>query len=47
MTKQKPEAKQQLNRVVPPIHAYSDDSFVRLMSGMIGLDPKAEQGKKK
>lgn len=47
MNKQKPEKTQQPNRVIPPFHAYSDDSFVRMMSGMIGLDPKAEQGKKK
>ncbi len=35
------------NHVVLPVHAYSDDSFVRMMSAMVGLDMKAGEGKKK
>jgi hypothetical protein len=35
------------NHVVAPVHAYSDDSFVRMMSAMVGLDPKPRDGKKK
>lgn len=48
MTKQKPqENPDPQNRVVQPVHAYSDDSFVRMMSALVGLDPKAGEGKKK
>jgi len=48
MTKPKPQEKPATqNCVVLPVHAYSDDSFVRMMSAMVGLDPKAGEGKKK
>jgi hypothetical protein len=48
MTKPKPQEKAALqNRVVLPLHAYSDGCFVRMMSAMVGLDPKAGEGKKK
>lgn len=48
MTKPIPQEKNTpQNRVVLPVHAYSDDSFVRMMSAMVGLDPKAGEGKKK
>ncbi len=48
MTKPKPQEKPATpNRVVLPLHAYSDDSFVRMMSALVGLDPKAGEGKKK
>jgi len=48
MKKQEPVNKQTpKNHVVVPIHAYSDDNFVRMMSAMIGLDPKPSDGKKK
>lgn len=48
MIKQKAESQQKSsNRVVLPVHAYSDDRFVRMMSEMIGLDPKAGESKKK
>ncbi|EMM5100979.1 hypothetical protein ACK249_005162 [Pseudomonas aeruginosa] len=48
MNQPKPKEKQvQQNRVVQPMLAYSDDSFVRMMSEMVGLNPKAGEGKKK
>lgn len=48
MIKKKPgQTDKPVNRVVLPVHAYSDDNFVRMMSEMVGLDPKAGEGKKK
>lgn len=48
MNKPKPQNKPvPQNQVVLPVHAFSDDSFVRKMSAMLGLDPKASGVEKK